>query len=161
MVRSVAPTSIAIACHIIFGRIVVVIASPPDRSSRLCSYARLVGPIFVVLILLPGGVTLAGAIMIAIAVSRSQSYTVDYPSDIGLVALKIGLAVQLGVLVFFAIVGVCFTLAAQRWSKTPSSKSGRARGYQGLLWTINVASIALVVSHTLPKRLSLKADLII
>jgi hypothetical protein len=138
----------AIACNIIFGRIAASIPSLPDRSSSLWSYARLVGPIFVVLNLLSAGVTLAGAIMIAIAISRSQAYTVDYPSDIGLVALKIGLAVQLGVSGLLAIIGVSVPFAAQRWSKTPSSKSGRANGYQGLLWTVTAGSIALVVSYT-------------
>jgi hypothetical protein len=135
-----------VACNIIFGRIAASIASLPDRSSSLWSYARLVGSIFVVLNLLSGGVTLIGAIMIAIAISRSQSYTLEFPSDVGLIALKIGLAAQLGVLGLFAIIGVCFTFATQRWSQASTSKSGRARGCQILLWTVNVASIALVVS---------------
>jgi hypothetical protein len=142
-----APAFLATECHLTFCRIALLVTPPrTPQLSLLWFHARFASPLFVTLGMLSACIEFAGAVIVGVACFHPEHDSSYDLNDIGLHVLQVGLAIQLGVLGTFALVGIRFAFVSYRWINEPQPFSARSgANWHGLLWTINLASIALVV----------------
>ena len=106
---------------------------------------RFVAPVFSVLSVGSTCVQLFGAIAGAAADPNADLASTNL-EELGVTALKTGLAVQSGILCVSIILGIRFAFVSYKWINKPLPFTVRpAANWHGLLWTVNLASIAIMV----------------
>ncbi|KAH9210276.1 RTA1 like protein-domain-containing protein [Leptodontidium sp. 2 PMI_412] len=138
-----APSFIAAACYIVFGRVIWLVTPHDWRGLRsLWVPARWITPIFVTLDLLSFLIQLAGLGSVASAhnpdISPQES---QKRLDSGISTLRTGLIVQLLGFGIFTIIGARFIFVSRKWKSDWPEDGGR---WLKLAWAINI-SCALII----------------
>jgi hypothetical protein len=138
-----APSFVAIGCFVTFGRIVWWVTPPDSHQFRLvwCS-TRFVVPALVISGLISALIQLMGACFFV--TTYRESHLGIFPA---LNAVRIGLTLQLVVLVIFAVVGMRFIYVSRRWINQPLAFSPRpGSNWSWLIWAVCMAIAAIIVS---------------
>lgn len=140
-----APSFIAAACYVTFGRLVWYITPQPHRNSKhLWVPPRLITPIFVAFDLFAFLVQFLGVATVASAYNDSQkgedlSGNADKTAR-GKKILKVGLVAQLLCFCIFALVSVRFLVICKKWRH-----SSHAHGWMPLSWAVNAVAVLVTV----------------
>lgn len=142
---SLAPSFIAAACYMVFGRLIWLVTPATWRGFRsLWVPARWITPIFVTLDLLSFFIQLAGLGSVASAHSPNISAEESQKRlENGTSTLKTGLIVQLFGFGIFTVIGLRFVVVSRKWKNDWPDDGGR---WRRCVWVINICCALIMVS---------------
>ncbi|KAF2022237.1 RTA1-domain-containing protein [Aaosphaeria arxii CBS 175.79] len=143
-----APSFIAAACYVTFGRIVWLVAPRDERNFKTLWFPpRFVSIIFVLFDIGAFLIQLSGATELSSAVIQDDISAKEAADKTrrGVTILRVGLILQLICFGLFVIVGSRFIIISRRWTDRPLQYDVPSTRWQRLNWTTNAAATVIMI----------------
>lgn len=152
LLPSLAPSFIAAACYMTFGRMVWWVTPVEKRTLwTLWCPPRFLTAIFVLFDLGSFFVQFLGACAVGAAYTGKDlsAEQREDGTENGLAVLKLGLVLQLVCFGIFAVVGARFLVVSRRWAGRASPYNAEKPSWRRLSWMVNLSATLITVSSFL------------